>query len=209
MNKTTLVILVLVALLCAPMAFAANTLAVTGGAAHEGSFGMEANHDGSSTNVVYVQDNSPTDESAYTAKFLFAMNSLVFASGGDLDGVALFRGDGAGQNWIKCYMKQGTANPVVKLVCLTLTDAGWVKLSGVNINPAVPTTEIQVEFQAATTAVSNDGVFNLYKQGVLARTNTTLDNNPANIDQAYIGMPMNVNGSATGGYTFDSFESFR
>ena len=63
-----------VALLALP-ALAAS-LAVNGGAALEGSFGLEITFDGDAQRA-YVEDDSPTAETHYNAKFRFDPNSIV------------------------------------------------------------------------------------------------------------------------------------
>lgn len=65
------------ALLVGGLAMAgSNSLDVNAGCASEGSFGLEAIHDGTSTNNVFVQTDTPADESIYRVSFDFNPNGM-------------------------------------------------------------------------------------------------------------------------------------
>ncbi len=75
--KKIVIGLLAAATLIAPATFA-NTLAVTGAAAMNGTnFGLEIVSDNSS--IAYVQDSTPDSELVYRAEFLFKVNSLTFS----------------------------------------------------------------------------------------------------------------------------------
>lgn len=83
MNKSirrSALILAALSLLLAGAAQAQNSVAVTGAAAMNGTnFGLEVSLDGASTNLAYVQDDTPTDETVYRASFWVNANNLGMA----------------------------------------------------------------------------------------------------------------------------------
>ncbi len=198
--------------LTAGTAAAGNTLSVTTGAALTGTYGLAVSHDGSSANAAYVESDHPTNETTMNIEFQMKPNGLSFAAVKDLDMILLARGDAAGENQIKVFVRQGAT--ALKLVVL-VQDAspahrsdGFTKLTAANINPA-KTSNIRLEWKAESSAGAHDGYMRLYKQGSLIDEYTAVQDFGANIDKVYLGIPANVQANASGGYYFDNYVSTR
>ncbi len=228
--RSVLLFSAVVALAIAPILHAAS-LSVNGGAALEGSFGLEVLMN--DTSSAYVMDDSPVNETVYRAEFLLDLNDLNFsASSGpssnhsilklwDMDvpgplprqhviiGIRL-GGDGKYKVFCKLIQYDGaTSWPIWR------TDLG----SPMELN--LPSTAggypvgVRVEFVQGTTGGGGaDGIvrFARYTNFDPGNWNTkehvAVLNYLLDVDRAYFGA-MAADATSTGSFYLDSFQSFR
>ena len=205
----------LVTLAPAVPANAQNSLAVTGAAAIDGSYGLAVTMDGS-TNKVFVRDESPNDEHVYRATFKIDMNNLTMTDG-DWHFVATFRAEPGGpdnyasaRNLMRVLVRyrEGQANPYKIRFVARNDNRTWNQPGGHSLPPAGSST-IMVEWQASSGPGNNDGFARFYRNGVLRATASNLDNDTwAGIGSATLGIDQ-VDAGTSGTMYYDSFESYR
>lgn len=215
--------------LVATSAMAANSIAVTGAAALEGSFGLGVTLDpASNLNDTYVSTQHPNGETIYRFGFLVHPGTLT------MDASAGFRFFVMGnvrkatpdRNFFFVYMLR-TADGWWRVQANARNDNGsfpaWqasVAICGVNPGSVVPcattpSVHIMYEWKASSASGANDGFLRVYREGVLVRTFSNLDNDTQTVEEAWFGAIFMANGThngptpASGTYNFDSFESYR
>jgi hypothetical protein len=181
-------------------------LAVTVGAAMKfTTFGLQAFVD--DTAGLYVQDDTPRDETTYRARFYFHP--------GDFD-------PGEGQNHFRTRIFIAFEEaPIRRLMALILRrQGGQYALMGrarrddnSQANTgffAIGAAQHFVEFRwvRATAPGAGDGVFELWIDGALQASNTTLDSYVSTVDFVRMGA-LSVKTGASGTVYFDEFESRR
>jgi hypothetical protein len=169
------------------------------------TFGLQAVVD--DTAGLYVQDDTPKDETTYRARFYFHP--------GDFD-------PGEAQNHFRTRIFIAFEEaPTRRLMALILRrQAGQYALMGrarrddnsqanTGFFP-ISATQHFVEFRwvRATGPGADDGIFELWIDGVLQASNTTLDNDISSVDFVRMGA-LSVKTGATGTLYFDEFESRR
>ena len=185
-----------VSVLGASSVIAANSVGVTGAAAIEGSYGLEVTVDGASTNVAFVQDDSPAGETVYRVQFWLDRNTPTIAN---RDAFNVFKGlQDAGNFYMYAYCQN---------------DAGsWVLVDkGMQFKDKA--TGIMLEWQAATAPGANDGFLRMYKVtiaggAVLKATATGIDNDTRVVDTARLGLT-SAPPAGTATIYMDSYESYR
>jgi hypothetical protein len=201
-----------VAVLSASAATAANTLAVTNAAAIDGAYGLEVSIDGSSSDLAYVEDNSPAGETVYRAQFWLDHNNPTMAIG---DAVNIFRGvqDTGDKKNILVKMKKGKDSNIYIYAFCQNNAGGWV-LANKGMLFKDKATGVMIEWQAATTAGANDGFLKMYKVtisggAVLKGQATGINNDTKIVDTARMGLTNAPAAGLAGTLYFDSFESYR
>jgi hypothetical protein len=211
--KKTLTFLCFAALMVvAGTAIAENSLAVNGSAAIEGTYGLEVALDGDSPVNVFVQDDSPDNETVYRAQFMINMNDY---SAPNRTKHALFKIrdlDGPINNHATLGIRQDAGGLILYVKIIDGSNPSGIFRSSdmrafeTNL-PSGVAVEIMIEFVQGS---SNDGIFRLYKNGSLKREHTGLNNPSSDVDRVQLGA-IGVRSGATpsGSYYLDSFESYR
>lgn len=216
-TKVMLLALGLAVVLAIP-ASAQNSLTVTAAAAQDGTnFGLQVNHDGASTNTVYVHDDSPTDEGVYTYTFWLHPGTLQVDANSSIR-IGAVGDDTQGQHVVHFLRRGNACNPPDG--CWFLNT--WVKddsgvftffTSGIFLsfydNPLPH--QIQVEWVAGS---GSDGVLRITRltgQNPVVREVTTRDTDTLHVDNIRWGSlaGSGTNASAPGAYFFDEFVSTR
>lgn len=207
----------MVALIAAP-AFA-DSIAVNGSAALDGSFGLETTIDG--TGDAYVVTSHPSAETTYTFSFLVDPNDLNMAAGSSILIGSIRKTDPPTRNFWLIYIRKSGSDDFYEIQTNLRQDDGsfppWqtaVKICspvGAGGIPCDTVTPVEFEFRwtAASAPGANDGVMEVYKNGTIRKTFGSLDNDGQTIDEAYFGSIFNSGTGTTGSYYFDKFVSTR
>lgn len=212
MSRSLLILAV--AALLAPAAFAQNSLAVNNAAALNGtSFGLEVSLDGS-TNSVFVEESDLTnDETVYRGQFWLDPNSLSMAAGSRFAAIVI-RTDGGG-NIGRLQLNRNAADTSYRVRYQHRNAAGdyvgtrlggnGTKFISIGDNPVLVTFEATiggggVGFIQIT--VDDNGTVTTHERGPFG--------NAANgdIDAVRAGA-RGTSAALNGSYYFDEFESFR
>ncbi len=182
------------ALLVAP-AFAATTIGVNGGAAMQGSFGMQVNFDGAGGNA-YVQDNSPNSESEYWVSLRLNDNSMVFnpaAATRSFQFLRAFTDEAATSTVFRINVIDAlTPGANLRVFVLPTLDAGTFHPLGtetfITTSAAPPANNKFVfEWKAATAVGANNGRMVTYRDGILRKQITNLDNDTIRVGMVRMG----------------------
>lgn len=207
----------------------ADSLAVNGSAAMEGSFGLDVTHDNSSR--AYVQDNTPAGETIYRASFLFDPNMISPENGNWRQTIFLTLGPNPNPGVGACPADPALFQSGLR-VFLFLTggngqnysvqtwgrgnQCGEASTTRASINPN-GITRICVEFETGPTltgairqAVVN-GTGPCPAGGDPAWREQAMSNNRNSIDLVRLGTPQQNNfGRGENGHLYyDDFQSFR
>jgi hypothetical protein len=183
----------------------AGDLAVTPQAALVGGFGLQANVD--DTASLFVQDNTPSDEPRYRARFYFDPNGfdpgeargvfrtrifIAFEENPTRRLVAIVLRRVSGQYAVMARVRQDDGS---------LRDTGFVPISNA---PHF----IEFDWRKASGDQTLDGRFDLWIDDALVSSLTGLDTFANSMDFARMGA-LSVKGGASGMLLFDAFESRR
>ncbi len=167
-------------------------------AAYVGSYGLgaivEDNH------PMFVQDDTPTAETQYRARFNLLVKSLTADPN---KGMGILFGGGTGKSFQVFAGWVGGQHVITARV--GEDDGSWT-WTGFFTVAANDWALVEVDWAAATGDGNNDGYFSLYLDGVLQETVPTLDNDTVTVDTVRLG-PFYVSPSATGIIGFDAFSS--
>jgi PKD repeat protein len=152
---------------------------------------------------LYAQDNHPSAEAHYRARFYFDPNSLPMANG---NGQYLFAGySGSMADVFSVHLLYSGGQYRTRA---SLTSDG----GGYYFTPSVPLSDgphfIEVEWQAASAPGASDGYATLWLDGVQVATRTGVDNDGLRLEQVRLG-PTGVDTGTRGTTFFDEFESHR
>ncbi len=176
-------------------------LSVSSTAALVGSSGLQAVIN--DNNNLYVTDNNPNAESSYRMRFYFDPNSISMVNGNYH--TIFYAYDGAGNIVARIYFGY---NQSYQLYAGALGDAGtWVNTSWLNISDAAH--YIEMEWRASTAGGANNGVLNLWVDGVLKGALAGIDNDTKRIEMVRLGGVTGIDTGTRGSYYFDAFVSGR
>lgn len=177
---------------------AENDLSVTTAAALQGSYGMAALID--NTTLMYIQDNTPVAEKAYNARFYFNPNSVTFLTASSN---RIFVARNNTVDILRLDMR--IAGGVYQLRASVRLDSGAYS-NTIYYNMTNAPQAIELAWKASSAPGANNGVLELYIDGVLKQTLTGLDNDTLAIELARLGM---LAGNLSGTEYFDAFVSTR
>ncbi|MCB1054272.1 MAG: hypothetical protein KDD11_02020 [Acidobacteria bacterium] len=211
-NSRLLVLGAALALTVAAFAVPASaaTLAVTNGAAIDGSFGMGVTFDPMTTTRAYVEDATPNAETHYVFRYRFDPNDVIMDNNKRYKQFTAFRetptqyrginvtyrkGDGNGTNFyrVKSHMNESSA---------VWQTSDWITI------PEGPSV-LEVDWTRSSGPGAADGVMRVWLDGVLVSTVSNLDNDEVNVDFVRWGAVGGVDLNTDGTQFFDLFESFR
>lgn len=207
----SLTAITLLGLLAVAPAQAANSIAVTAGAAIEGSFGLHVTLDGTSTDA-YVRSDHPTDEKTFTARFWVEPNALGSLTGGNSIRFLIASTEGCCQQVIGFISKSaGTGN--FRIITWLRNDGGTFQLGGNTFltSGATPVAaQVEITWTAATAPAANNGSIFVSVNGGTPNGRSDIDNDTLEVDSVRVGAHVGGNPSAaSGSWDFDSYESFR
>lgn len=204
---------VVVAVMLVAGTSAASSIAVTGAAAIEGSYGLAVTMDGVSDNA-FVQDETPNNETVYRATFKFHRNTLAFAGAPNTaaSSHAIFKAwdmdqpAGSQRQHIVLGLRLNASSAL--RLWAKATDAGGgdvfteLGLPGLAGNPVTIT--VQFDQAAGTLQVCRKNLTGVFLCG-------TMNHNAGahNVDQVNLGVTGAADTSTSGTYWIDSFESYR
>ena len=211
-------------------AMAANSLTVTAGAALEGDFGLSVNIDGADNNDdAYVVTAHPSGETTYNFSFRVYPGTLNMDASAALRYFVMgnIRKATPDRNFMFIYMMK-QADGWWSLQANARQDNGafqpWqvpVKICNPSAGSAIPCStidyvEFRYEWSASTGPGANNGQLLVYRDGILARTFSGLDNDTHTVEEAWFGAVFMANPThnspgvqASGSYFFDEFVSLR
>ena len=177
-------------------------LSVTTAAALVGTYGMQALLD--DNNSIYVNDWTPFEETRYRARFHFDPNTLGMSGGdafylfyaGNRDSVIVAR--------IELRMNYGD----YQVRAEAINDSnGWSSSPWVAITDGPHALEFN--WQAATAAGANNGIFTFWVDGAQIATFTNIDDDTRRVEYVQLGAVSGVDTGTRGTSYFDAFVSRR
>ena len=178
-----------------------GNLSVTSTAALVGTYGMQALIN--DNNRIFVQDNSPTAESRYRARFMFDPHGIKM---GKNDQHVLFTcldasGVVVGQIELRYtggYQLRAAQAPDGK----ALVNTGWTAISNSKHS-------VEIDWQAASAVGANNGALTMWIDGVQKAVLTGIDNDTRRVETVQLGAVSGIDSGTRGTYYFDAFESRR
>jgi hypothetical protein len=183
----------------------AGDLAAAPGAALSGGQGLQAVVD--DTAALYVQDDGPTNENRYRARFRFDPNGFDPGEAAAHLRTRLFIAfqEAPAQRLATVVLRRMSGQYALS-VRVRRDDGTRASTPFVNVTDAPHTVEI--DWRRATAAGTNDGGLDLWIDGVAQGALTGLDNDAGQVDFARMGA-LSVKSGAAGMLFFDGFESRR
>jgi hypothetical protein len=187
--------------------FSHNSFAITTTAAIVGDFGLLNWVDATNNLPAYVQDDSPTDETSYRARFYFDPHSITMNSAGHI----LF----------SAYLDANPIKPVARVTVGKPAGATDYQIQVAVlkdnddriISPAYPLTAgphaLEIWWQAASGVGNNDGRLEFWLDGELKYTQTAVDNDTHQVDFVRLGVVNTPDNETLGSHCLDHFESRR
>lgn len=176
-------------------------LGVSKGAALVGSYGLQAKVNDS--NPIYVEDDTPSSENRYRARFYFDPNSITMTEG---DTLGLFGGYTSNSDAafrVDLVRSQGD----YRIQAFAVKDDGTaVNTSQVIISNAPHM--VEMDWQAASATGALNGSFILWVDGAQVQV-TGIDNDALRIEFVRLGVLEAPYTTSRGKVYFDSFESHR
>ncbi len=167
-------------------------------AAYLGGYGLGAIVE--DKHPMFVQDDSPSAETSYRARFYLLVKSLT---ADPYKGMGILLGSGTGKSFQMFAGWDGAQHVIVARVGEDHGAWTWTNFY------TIPTNEwvlVEIEWVIATGDGSDDGFFILYLDGVIQEVVPALDNDAASVDTVRLG-PSYVSPGATGIIGFDAFSS--
>lgn len=213
MNKSirrSALILAALSLLLVGTAQAQNSVAVTGAAAMNGTnFGLEVTLDGASTNLAYVQDDTPSDETVYRAMFWVDANNLGMAV---FQRFPIFLGrDDVNGNVLRLQLHYNGSNHRLRLQ-IRKNNGDWANArsggdTGAQFLPIGSAVARDVLIEARYEN-SGNGFVRLVANGQTYFKDNFQSGN-WQIDNIRFGATRNVDANLNGSFYLDEFQSFR
>jgi YD repeat-containing protein len=179
-----------------------GNLSVSAAGALVGNYGLQAVIN--NTNPKYVQDDTPTAENHYWARFYFDPNTVNIPSGSHF----LFFGyNSVNVQLVRIeFAKNGGAYQVRASARLDGVSVNFATTNWYTISDAAHS--IEFEWQASSAAGANNGYLALLLDGALQQILTGLDNDARLMDYVRLGVG-GVPSGTSGTEYFDGFESRR
>lgn len=178
-----------------------SDLSAQASAALIGAWGMRATIN--DTASIYVRDNSPVNESAYRARFMFDPNTISMAVS---DTHIIFQSQTSASISVLQLQLRRIATGYQLNAQVRKDDSLWLTTAWVNISDAPHT--LAVEWRASAPTLSN-GLFTFDLDGVNVGTLAGIDNDTHRIDYSRLGAVFGMDSGTSGQYYFDAFDSWR
>lgn len=176
-------------------------LSVTGAAALQGSFGMQALIDG--TGTIYVTDETPAAEPFYRAQFRIDPNSLTMGADEAFDILGLDSGTTA---VVRLQLRRTAGD--YRLQFLLIDNSGTVRVSPNTVISDGPHT-VQFDWSANSTAGATDGSAVLSVNGVPKVTMSGAQVGSRRLDRVRFGASGSIDAGTSGTFFLDDFQSWR
>jgi len=177
-------------------------LTVSPAAALAGSFGLQAQLNGS---TMYVNDASPNAEPHYRARFYFDPNSVSMTSGDYMYILQGYTGTGTA-SILRIELKNSSG--VYQVRARAMDNSSTRKNTAYFTLSDAPHT-LEVEWGAASGPGVADGYLNFWVDGVQQGSVTGIANDTHRMESVRLGVPYTAALTATGAMYFDAFESRR
>jgi RHS repeat-associated protein len=177
-------------------------LSATSAAALVGSQGMQAVLD--DTTSIYVQDDSPSAEARYRARFYYDPNGLTMAHS---DSHTLFNGVKSPNTQVLGVDLRYNAGLYQLRATIRLDSGGSTATSWFTISDAAH--YVEIDWLAATGVGANDGSITLWIDGTQQGSATGVDNDTQQVDFVRLGAVGGVDAGTSGTAYFDAIESRR
>jgi hypothetical protein len=189
---------------------AANSLDVNAGCASEGSFGLEAIHDGT-TNTTFVEDGTPASETLYRMSFDFNTDTLNVPHAGKFF-IAVALQEGAGLRPAQLIVSFNNVNGW-RAWCQFAQNNGAIGKTPlgdkVTVNSGI-TQQLMLEWRQSQGGGIDDGICRLTNVTTSESTEVTdIRNSVYSIGRARIGITGRAAIPTGGSLCFDDFQSFR
>jgi hypothetical protein len=164
-------------------------------AAMQGAYGLRANVD--DNDMLYVQDNTPDDETSYRARFYFDPNGINMNSGNTH---TIFAGyQDSSTKVLRVDLRYSGGNYQIRAGLRNNGDS-WTYSNWFTISNAPHA--IEVAWQAGSS-----GSLTLWIDGTQRAVLSGINNSNREIDRARMGAVDGVDSGTRGTYYFDAFES--
>jgi hypothetical protein len=178
-------------------------LSASNAAALDGTFGLEAVVN--DTSGLYVQDDTPADDSYYRARFLFDPNGFDPGESQSHFRTRIFIGFEDGPRRLFAVVLRRIGGQYAIMGRARRDDNSQANTGFVNVSDDVHT--IELYWKRSSGPGANNGTFEISIDGVPS-TLTGLDNDVSSVDFARMGA-LSVKTGAAGNLYWDAFESFR
>ncbi|HEX6900072.1 MAG TPA: S-layer homology domain-containing protein [Thermoanaerobaculia bacterium] len=177
------------------------------------SCGAQVSVTAGDTTPAYLQENSPSGEGTYRARFYLNLRTLQMQSGEEFEVFAAYTGAdpapgaSSGVAAIRLIVQQTGAQK--ELVAVARLDSGTEFESPAILLPNA-WRAVEIEWAKATAAVANNGKLDVWVDGTKRTTNLTgLDNDTLTINYARWGAVAGLDAGTSGTFRLDDFSSQR
>ncbi len=209
MKKVNMIVLIgLAVLLAGSTVQAQNTWAVNGACAAEGSFGFQVTKAVGGSNTVFVEDDTPDNETVYRMQYQFNTATMVVPHQGKyIVGVALQ--EGAGQRPAQVLISYNASNGWKVWLQTPHNNGVLYATPKVDLTPATWQT-LMIEFQKSQGGGIDDGMVRITNVSTAASAEiTNFRNSNYTVGRARIGLTGRATIPTSGTHCFDDFSSFR
>ena len=177
-------------------------LSVTPTAKLVGTQGLQANI--ANNTAMYVTDDTPNAESRYRARFYFDPNTIRMTSG---NAHYIFYGY-SGTTTVVLRIEFRYLAPTYQLRAAVMNNFSvWQTSNWFNITDT--SHFVEIDWQAATSALSTNGYLTFWIDGTQMANLTGVANSSWRIDRIQLGAVAGIDTGTRGTYYFDAFESHR
>lgn len=171
------------------------------------NFGLRLTFDGAGGNA-FLKDDSPTDETRHIVRVRTNGAGITMAPGDNHQFLRARDPGGSGTIWRVHYRRRGDGVFVITLWAKDDTAAAGDKFIGEVFNVVGNNQCFQIDWQAATSAVANDGVASIKKCAGQPKTKVGRDNFFV-VNQEQLGAFAGPDPGTTGFICYDNFEARR
>jgi S-layer family protein len=183
----------------------ASNLSVHGGARYFGAFGLQV--DVSAAAPAYVEDDTPSGERRYRARFYVNANGLTLASGDEFELFTAYSTTGTRQ--FSILLNRSGAQNRIRLAARR--DDGVFVETPAGAETPLPAEwhTVEIEFRAATSPTQSDGVLSLVVDGAGHPGLSGLENDQAQVGLVRWGAVAALDNGTSGSFLLDEFDSRR
>jgi YD repeat-containing protein len=176
-------------------------LSVTAAAAAFGNWGMQAYI--TSTNPMYVRDDTPSGETHYRARFYFHPNSISIPNT-TAQNILVGRATSGSVEVFRIQFRKSGSNYQISGQ-IRNDSTGYSSMAWYTISNAEHF--VETDWKAATAAGAKNGYLSLWIDGALKETKSGVDNDTRRVDEACLGPSSGIASGTSGTEYFDAFES--
>jgi hypothetical protein len=183
----------------------ASDVVVNGGARYYGAFGAQVVV--TSGAVAYVEDETPSGERRYRARFYVNLNGLAMGNGEEFELFTASSTDGSAQ--LRLLVNRSGATNRLRLA--VRRDDGTYAETPAGSETVIPREwhSVEIDWRASVSPVASDGALAVWVDGQSRPGLSGIDNDQAQLASARWGAVGALDAGTTGAFLIDEFESRR